>query len=57
MAFANDAHKALIVDFLEAIDANREPTTNGREALKVHFLIEAMLRSAEEGKAIAVATA
>ncbi|HEU4380608.1 MAG TPA: Gfo/Idh/MocA family oxidoreductase [Hyphomicrobiaceae bacterium] len=57
MAFANDAHKALIVDFLEAIDANREPTTNGREALKVHLLIEAMLRSAEEGKAIAVATA
>jgi UDP-N-acetyl-2-amino-2-deoxyglucuronate dehydrogenase len=57
MAFANDAHKALIVDFLDAIDANREPTTSGREALKVHLLIEAMLRSAGEGKAIAVPTA
>jgi UDP-N-acetyl-2-amino-2-deoxyglucuronate dehydrogenase len=57
MAFANDAHKALIVDFLDAIDANREPTTSGREALKVHLLIEAMLRSAAEGKAIAVPTA
>ena len=57
MAFANDAHKALIVDFLDAIDANREPTTSGREALKVHLLIEAMLRSAGEGKAVAVPTA
>jgi len=57
MAFANDAHKALIVDFLDAIDANREPTTSSREALKVHLLIEAMLRSAAEGKAIAVPTA
>jgi UDP-N-acetyl-2-amino-2-deoxyglucuronate dehydrogenase len=57
MAFANDAHKALIVDFLDAIDANREPTTSGREALKVHLLIEAMLRSAGEGKAITVPTA
>ncbi|MET0652782.1 MAG: Gfo/Idh/MocA family oxidoreductase [Hyphomicrobiaceae bacterium] len=57
MAFANDAHKALIVDFLDAIDENREPTTSGREALKVQLLIEALLRSAEEGKAISVPTA
>ena len=57
MAFANDAHKALIVDFLDAIDQNREPTSSGREALKVQLLIEALLRSAEEGKAISVPTA
>lgn len=54
MAFSNDAHKALIVDFLDAIDANREPTVSGRETLKVMRLIEALLRSAEQGKAVAV---
>jgi UDP-N-acetyl-2-amino-2-deoxyglucuronate dehydrogenase len=54
MAFTNDAHKALIVDFLDAIDADREPAVNGRESLKVLRLIEALLRSAEEGKAMAV---
>lgn len=54
MAFANDAHKALIVDFLDAIDANREPMVSGRESLKVHMLIEALLRSAAEGKAVSV---
>lgn len=54
MAFSNDAHKALIVDFLDAIDANREPTVSGRESLKVMRLIEALLRSAEQGKAVAI---
>jgi UDP-N-acetyl-2-amino-2-deoxyglucuronate dehydrogenase len=54
MAFSNDAHKALIVDFLDAIDGNREPTVSGRESLKVLRLIEALLRSAAEMKAVAV---
>ena len=54
MAFTNDAHKALIVDFLDAVDANREPAVSGRESLKVHRLIEALLRSAAEGKAVAL---
>jgi len=57
MAFPNDAHKALIVDFLDAIDQNREPTVSGREALKVQLLIEALLRSAQEGTAISVPAA
>jgi UDP-N-acetyl-2-amino-2-deoxyglucuronate dehydrogenase len=54
MAFSNDAHKGLIVDFLDAIDANREPTVSGAESLKVMRLIEAMLASAEQGKAVAI---
>jgi predicted dehydrogenase len=54
MAFTNDAHKALIVDFLDAIDGNREPTVSGRESLKVMRLIEAILRSAADGKAVAI---
>jgi predicted dehydrogenase len=54
MAFSNDAHKALIVDFLDAIDADRGPAVSGAESLKVLRLIEALLRSAEQGKAVAV---
>jgi predicted dehydrogenase len=54
MAFSNDAHKALIVDFLDAIDNDREPAVSGAESLKVLHLIEALLASAEQGKAVAV---
>jgi predicted dehydrogenase len=54
MAFTNDAHKALIIDFLDAIDANRDPLVSGRESLKVHRLIEALLASAAQGTPVAV---
>ena len=54
MAFPNDAHKGLIVDFLDAIDENREPESSGRESLKVMRLIEAILASAEQGRPVAV---
>jgi UDP-N-acetyl-2-amino-2-deoxyglucuronate dehydrogenase len=56
MAFSNDAHRALITDFLDAIDKNRQPTVSGSESLKVHLLIEALLCSAEQGKVAAVPT-
>ena len=55
MAFSHEAHKALIADFLDAIDANRNPVTYGREALKVQVLIEALLRSAEQQRAVKIA--
>ena len=55
MAFSHEAHKALITDFLDAIDGDRNPVTHGREALKVQVLIESLLRSAAEGRAIKVA--
>ena len=55
MAFSHEAHKALIGDFLDAIDGNRNPVTHGREALKVQVLIEALLSSAEKGRAVKVA--
>jgi len=54
MAFSHEAHKALIADFLDAIEGDRDPVTNGREALKVQILIEALLRSAEEGRAVKI---
>jgi predicted dehydrogenase len=54
MAFSHAAHKALIADFLDAIDEHRRPVVDGREALKVQALIEALLRSAAEERAVEV---
>jgi predicted dehydrogenase len=48
MAFANDAHRAVLADFLDALDEGRQPQAHGREALKVHDLIEAVLQSARD---------
>jgi predicted dehydrogenase len=55
MAFAHDQHRAVIADFLDAIDAKREPAISGREALRVHRLIDALLQSAASGKTVKVA--
>jgi predicted dehydrogenase len=46
MAFSHDYHRALLADFVDAIATDRSPRTSGREALKVHSLIAAILRSA-----------
>src|SRR3954469_21327200 len=54
MAFSHEAHKALIVDFLDAIEQGREPVVSGREALKVHLLIEALLKSSETGQVLTI---
>jgi predicted dehydrogenase len=54
MAFSHGAHKALLTDFLDAIDEEREPAVSGREALRVQVLIEAILQSAAEGRAVQV---
>lgn len=51
MAFSHEAHRGVIADFLDALDDDREPAISGREALKVQLLIEALLRSAEGGRA------
>lgn len=56
MAFSHEAHKALIADFLDAIDEDREPAVGGREALKVQTLIEALLRSSRERRTVEVAS-
>lgn len=50
MAFPHNHHRAAIADFLDAIEQDRHPLVTGREALKVHRLIEAILRSSETGQ-------
>jgi predicted dehydrogenase len=52
MAFSHEAHKALILDFLHAIRDGRPPAITGRDALKAHRLIDALLRSSNEGREI-----
>jgi predicted dehydrogenase len=54
MAFSHEAHKALITDFLDALDEGRDPLVSGREAVRVQVLIEAILQSAAEGRVIEV---
>ena len=54
MAFSNEAHRAVLSEFLDAIEAGRQPVNSGRAALKVHRLIEAMLQSSREGRTVPV---
>ena len=56
MAFPNDWHRSAIADFLDAIDHKRAPTVSGREALKVHRLIDALLKAGETGGTVRVAS-
>lgn len=54
MAFSNHNHRAVLADFIAAIRDNRDPKVSGREALKVHCLIDAILRASESGKPTAL---
>lgn len=54
MAFPNDYHRAVIEDFLHALEHRRAPRISGREALKVHRLIDCLLESAETGQPVRV---
>jgi UDP-N-acetyl-2-amino-2-deoxyglucuronate dehydrogenase len=45
MAFPHDWHRALITDFIDAIEQDRQPRVSGAEALKVHRFIDRLLRT------------
>jgi len=47
MAFPHDWHRDLLVDFLDAIEKRRAPRSSGEETLKVHRLIDRILRSGD----------
>ena len=47
MDFPHDAHRALIEDFLDAIEAGRDPRVSGEEALATQRLIGAILAAAQ----------
>jgi predicted dehydrogenase len=54
MDFPHDYHRALIAEFLDALDGGRDPAVSGAEALKVHRLIDALLQSAVAGRPVGV---
>ncbi|MGE0503468.1 MAG: Gfo/Idh/MocA family protein [Rhizobiaceae bacterium] len=54
MAFPHEYHRAVMADFVEAIRAGRDPRITGEEALKVHRLIDALIRSGRTGTRVRV---
>ena len=54
MAFPHDYHRAVLADFLDAIDEKRPPRASGEEALRVHRLIDALLEAGASGKRVTV---
>jgi predicted dehydrogenase len=46
MDFPHDAHRAVIADFLDAIEQGRDPGVTGEEALATQALIEDVLAKA-----------
>jgi UDP-N-acetyl-2-amino-2-deoxyglucuronate dehydrogenase len=56
MDFPHDAHRALIADFLDAIAEGRSLRISGREALKVHRFIDALLQASAENRTVRVKT-
>lgn len=55
MAFPHDYHRSVIADFATAIREKRAPQIPGREVLRVHRLIDALLESGRSGMPVTVA--
>lgn len=54
MAFPHDWHKALLEDFVDAVQRGQPAPVSGAEALRVHRLIDALLLSSQEQRAVSV---
>jgi predicted dehydrogenase len=54
MAFTHDAHRALINAFVDALYGGPAPANDGDAALRVHDLIDALLASSRQRRAVAV---
>jgi predicted dehydrogenase len=52
MAFPHDYHRAVWRDFLDALAEGRRPRVDGREALRVHRLIDALLEAGASGSSV-----
>lgn len=55
MDFPHDWHRSVIADFLDAVETGRPPRVTGREALRVHRLIDALVATGGTDGAVAVA--
>ena len=54
MAFSSEWHRAVVMDFAEALREGRPPMVTGQDALPVHRLIAAIERSGREGRRVGV---
>jgi UDP-N-acetyl-2-amino-2-deoxyglucuronate dehydrogenase len=52
MAFSHESHARLWADFLDAVEAGRQPQASARSGLRVHALIDTMLASSRERRAL-----
>lgn len=54
MAFPHDYHRAVLADFVAAVQKGRAPRISGRAALEVHRLIEALVTAGRTGGEVRV---
>lgn len=54
MAFGHAAHRAVLQDFIQAVQTGRDPAVSGRSALAVQAVIEAVMQSARTGGVVAL---
>jgi len=54
MAFPHGWHQELIADFAEAVIQDKEPCVSGKVGLKVHQLIDALVKSSREQRAVSL---
>jgi predicted dehydrogenase len=52
MAFDHGAHRAVLQDFIRAVQTGQDPAVGGRSALAVQAVIEAVMQSAHQGAAV-----
>ena len=52
MAFSHESHRRLYSDFVDAVQARRQPQASARSGLAVHALIDTMLASSREGRSL-----
>lgn len=55
MAFSHASHRAVIADFVAAVQHQRSPKVTGEDVLAVHHLIDALLESGRTGRPCGVA--
>lgn len=57
MAFSHAGHRRLIAEFLDAVEAGKQPQASARSGLRVQALIDAMLASSRERRTVEAAPA
>lgn len=54
MGYSHEHHRAILADFLDALDEGRETVAPGAQALRVHRLIDAVLESSASRRVVSL---